>query len=192
VKLYLYLSLASILFANHLQSVEEAKYIKFVDFPLTKVDYMYREQGGSIARLVFSLWDCTKEFLKNDFTQYQSDDTALQSVKDAYHKNAFPLFKKLNTFKRFIDELSYEWAEKRDREGIRELFKKMFSRFGSKEYVDSLPAEEFHQGLKDLHLFLWDVTQNAPYARAQCFESLNEKDYVLFEEFVKADYEEVA
>lgn len=188
VKLCLWLYLTTILGVASLQGHANIEYLRFVEFPLLKVDYMYREQGGPVAALVFDLWKCTKAYLEKDFEQYRSRPDVLRTVKDGYHKEALPMFKRLNTFKRFIDELSCEWVAKRHREGLRELFSKMFSRKKSKSYIDSLSAEEFNEVLQDLWFFLWDVSQNAPHARKKCLEKLPLEEHQVFEEFVAADY----
>lgn len=168
-----------------------AQSLEFVDFPLTKVDYMYREQGGPVARLVFDLWVCTADFLEENYATYRADTNRFKALKQNYHSKALPVFKKLNTFKRFIDELSYEWGQKRDRKGLRELFKKMFSRNQSKAYIDKLSPETFHALLKDLRFFLWDVAHNAPYAKAKCFETLTQEQQEVFDYWVQIDYTEL-
>jgi hypothetical protein len=184
------LSLKVLLTILFVAQTMQAESLEFVDFPLTKVDYMYREQGGPVAHLVFELWDCTVNFLQEDFASYRSDPVRFKTLKNEYHSKALPIFKKLNTFKRFIDELSYEWVEKRERAGIRELFKKMFSRNQSKTYIDKLSAQSFHAVLKDLRFFLWDTAHNAPYAQEKCCEKLNKEEKALFNQFVEVDYTE--
>lgn len=167
------------------------QFLEFVDFPLQKVDYMYREQGGPVAHLVFELWECTRDFLQQEYTTYRSDQTRLKKLKTDYHSKALPIFKRLNTFKRFIDELAYEWCKKRDRQGLQDLFRKMFSRYQSKSYIDSLSAQEFHRALLDLRLFLWDAAQNAPYARNRCFSDLDEAGRQAFGYFINTPYEQM-
>lgn len=170
----------------------QPNYLEFVDFPLAKVDYMYREQGGPVARLVFDLWVCTADFLKEHYETYRSETNHFKNLKHQYHAKALPVFKKLNTFKRFIDELSYEWCQKREREGLREMFKKMFSRNQSKPYIEKLSPQKFHSLLQDLRFFLWDVAHNAPYAKEKCFELLTANDRAIFEALSEIDYTDVA
>lgn len=164
--------------------------LEFTDFPLKKVDYMYREQGGPVARLVFELWSCTTDFLQERNAALLAD-VELSVLKKEYHDRAVSIFKKLNTFKRFIDELAFEWDKKREKGGMREFFRKMFSRTQSKNSIEKLSAVQFYELLKKLRLFLWDVACNAPCAQKKCLDSLALAERQSFKQFVGALYEEL-
>ena len=114
------------------ESVQVKVKFEFVDFPLAKVDYMYREQGGVVARLIFDLWCCVMlhlgeeellnkhkkslsslEFLaqREDAGFFSVEEQALLgALKESYCEHATPIFKKLSIFKRFINELVVEAA----------------------------------------------------------------------------------
>jgi hypothetical protein len=150
----------------------------FVDFPLAKVDFMYKEQGGPVATLVFELWVHTNQFIEDNLTD-----------KIAYHDKALPAFKKLNTFKRFIDELCVEWSMVYDKQSLVVFFQKMFARNQGKTYLTSLSDQQLHDLLCDLRSFLWDVAHNAPYARQKCIETLQQSQKELFQAFLINTYE---
>jgi hypothetical protein len=150
----------------------------FIDFPLEKVDYMYKEQGAPIASLVFDLWQITDEFLAKNLTQ-----------KATYYEKALPAFKKLNTFKRFIDELCAEWSREFDKKTLSLFFQKMFARNQGKMYLEKLSEQEFRELLNDVRYFLWDIAHNAPYARAKCLETLNQTQKDQFELFIATSHE---
>jgi hypothetical protein len=151
---------------------------RFVDFPLEKVDYMYKEQGGPVASLVFELWQVTNDFLEKGLTQ-----------KTIYYEKALPAFKKLNTFKRFIDELSHEWSKQFNKNTLVPFFQKMFARNQGKIYLEKLSEQEFNTLLQDVRCFLWDIAHNAPYAREKCVEGLDHLQKEQFELFIATSYE---
>ncbi|NBP01624.1 MAG: hypothetical protein EBU90_16115 [Proteobacteria bacterium] len=159
------------------ETVARAPYV-FVDFPLSKIDLMYKEQGGPVATLVFDLWVCTNQYIQDNLTD-----------RIVYHDKALPSFKKLNTFKRFIDELCVEWANVYHKKSLVLFFQKMFARNQGKAYLHNLSEQEFNSLLYDLRSFLWDVAHNAPHARQKCIETLQQPQIELFQAFLATSYE---
>lgn len=162
--------------AVSLQSFLFSREFVFTDFPLLKVDYMYREQGGPVAHLVFQLWFCTRNFLQQETIR-----------KDHYYDQAAPLFKKLSTFKRFIDELSIEWMHKYGKDGIRTFFRHVFSKGGAQSHLEALSDQAFLELLFNLQIFLEDIARNTPYARKKCVQFLSAEHYEPFCQFTATE-----
>lgn len=139
----------------------EQEQFKFVKFPLRKVDYMYREQGGTVAHLVFDLWSTTADALA-------SQDLSLDVARKQYRDQALPTIKKLRTFKRFINELIQEWCKEHNKEDAERLFKGFFIELNAEKTINGLEEQEFYLFLDDVKGFLYDIANNAPYARKKC------------------------
>lgn len=155
-----------------------AQPLLFEDFPLSKMDKIYQEQSGPVAQLVYQLILETKHCLENDNSQM------------AYQPAVAEIFKKLAVYKRFIAELEIEWSQKRSHSGLKIFFEKMFSRLQAKKYIEKLPEQEFYRLLNLLHIFLWDVANNAPYARQKCYEKLTTQERQEYDLFLTTDLAE--
>lgn len=170
---------------SSLSAQESIQHLEFNDFPLRKIDYIYKENGLMVALLAFNVWKKLLEVADN-YNNYSSSDgndaQALTSLKESCLSNVKPLCGKLKTFKRFIIELIEEWVEKREKTVEQKmLMTEIFFCCRSKQRLENASEQEIKELLQNIQTFVQDVYNNGPCASAKCRAYLSQEDNDVFE-----------